>query len=126
MLLDSHVVLWWVDASDKLGADARRLIESAPVVYVSAATVWELTIKSMIDRLELVDDFESRLWEAGFEALDVTPEHAAGIRAFPDLARHDPFDRLLLSQSRIEGIDLVTADRLLLGLGLEHLVDAGR
>lgn len=126
MLLDSHVLLWWLDGSTQLGPDARRRVEQAPRVQVSAATVWELTIKSMTGELKLSDTFEKRLWELGFEPLAITPRHADGIRTFPDLAKHDPFDRVLLSQSRLEGIDLLTADRVLVDLGLDHVVDARR
>lgn len=125
MLLDSHVVLWWVDGSPKLGTDAKRLIEDASTVHVSAATVLELTIKSMIDRLELPHDFEIQLWETGFEPLPITPAHAAGLREFPQLARHDPFDRVLLSQALLEKIDFFTVDSVLLSLGLPFVVDAG-
>jgi len=124
MLLDSHVVLWWVDGSSRLGHDAKQLIDQAPTVHVSSATVLELTIKSMIGRLHLADDFESELWQIGFEPLSITPAHAAGLRAFPELERHDPFDRMLLSQARLEQFDLVTADSVLLDLGLPFVIDA--
>lgn len=124
MLLDSHVVLWWVDGSPKLGADAKRLIEEAPTVHVSAATVCELTIKSMIGKLELTDDFESQLWDTGFEPLAVTPAHAGGLLEFPQLTRHDPFDRLLLSQAHLERINFFTVDTVLLDLDLAFVIDA--
>lgn len=62
--------------------------------------------------------------EEGFRSLDVTAEHAAAIREIPELARHDPFDRLLVAQSICTGLDLMTADRVLLGLGRKHIVDA--
>jgi len=124
MLLDSHVVLWWVDGSPKLGAEAKRLIGAAPTVRVSAATVWELTAKSMMGKLELAADFETQLWETGFEPLAITPAHAAGLVEFPELARRDPFDRLLLSQAHIEACRFVTADSVLLELGLPFAIDA--
>lgn len=126
MLLDSHVAIWWIDGSSSLGSDTKKSIEAASIVHVSSATIWELTIKSMIGKIDLPDDFEEQLWSFGFEPLSVTPAHAAGIRSFPELVRHDPFDRVLLSQSRLENLDLVTADRVLVALELPHVIDARR
>jgi len=124
LLLDSQVVLWVLRDSDRLGLRARKLISAASGLHVSAATVWELTIKSMLGKLTIPDDFPARLDAVGFARLDVTAEHAAAIRQLPELARHDPFDRLLVAQSMCTGLDLVTADRVLLALGRTHIVDA--
>lgn len=124
LLLDSQVALWLVDDNPRLGPAARRLIENAAVVYVSAGTVWELTIKSMLGKLTLPDDFAGLLLEQGIASLAVTAEHASGISKFPELLRHDPFDRLLVSQARLERLDLLTADRVLLGQGYEFAIDA--
>jgi PIN domain nuclease of toxin-antitoxin system len=126
LLLDSQVALWLVDDNPRLGPIARRRIEDAPVVYVSAGTVWELTIKSMLGKLTLPDGFAGLLVDQGLASLPVTADHASGIAGFPELLRHDPFDRLLVAQARQERLDLLTADRVLLGLGHEFIVDATR
>ena len=124
LLLDSQVLLWVLDDSRRLGRKARGLIGSADGVHISAATVWELTIKSMLGTLSVPADMSTRLVEQGFLPLSVTAEHAAAIRDFPELARHDPFDRLLVAQADRMGLRLVTADRVLLKLKHDFIVDA--
>jgi len=77
LLLDSQVLLWVLDDSRRLGRKARGLIGSADGVHISAATVWELTIKSMLGTLSVPADMSTRLVEQGFLPLSVTAEHAA-------------------------------------------------
>jgi PIN domain nuclease of toxin-antitoxin system len=124
LLLDSHVLLWVLDDSPRLGAAARARITAAAAVHVSAATVWELTIKAMLGRLTMPDDLVALLDAQGFARLDVTSEHAAALTLLPEIAQHDPFDRLLLAQAACAGLTLLTADRVLLGLGRSDVVDA--
>lgn len=126
LLLDSQVVLWAVTASPRLGNDARALIAGASFVHVSAATIWELTIKSMLGRLTLPEDLESALSDQGLIPLPITAAHAIALRRFPHLSRHDPFDRLLMAQADVEGMQLLTADRALLATGHPWIVDAAR
>ncbi len=94
LLLDSQALLWLLDDNPRLGGRARQAITSAQGVHVSAATVWELTIKSMLGKLSVPADFSQRLSAQGLEPLSITAEHAEAIRDFPELVRHDPFDRL--------------------------------
>ena len=124
LLLDSQVALWLVDDNPRLGSMARERIERAPVVYVSAATIWELTIKSMLGKLDIPEGFETLLQAQGVASLAISAEHAAAIRGFPELIRHDPFDRLLVAQAQLERLDLLTADRVLLASGHTFIVDA--
>ncbi|MGQ0572708.1 MAG: type II toxin-antitoxin system VapC family toxin [Pseudonocardia sp.] len=124
ILLDSQAALWWLDDSPRLGPGARRQIESAAVVHVSAATVWELTIKAMLGRIEVPAGLPTRFVDEGLSLLDVTAEHAETLREFPELLRHDPFDRLIVAQAATDGLRLVTADRVLLGLARDFVVDA--
>ena len=126
LLLDSQVVLWLADDNPRLGRRARNRIENADTVYVSAATIWELTIKKMLGKLDLPDAFDVALAEQGINYLSVTAEHAAGIEVFPELGRHDPFDRLLVAQASQERCDLLTADRALLTTSYSFVVDATR
>lgn len=124
LLLDSQTALWLLNNSPRLGPRARQTIASATAVHVSAATVWELTIKAMLDKLVVPDKFTFRLAEQGLILLGITAEHAEGIREFPELIRHDPFDRLLVAQASQAGLQLLTADRVLLGLGRDFIIDA--
>jgi PIN domain nuclease of toxin-antitoxin system len=113
LLLDTHVFLWAVADSRKLGAAARRLIEEADEVRVSAASIWEIAIKSRLGKL--VGDAESlaaAIEDSGFAELPVTGRHAAAVARLP--SHHaDPFDRLLVAQALAEPLILLTADKTL-------------
>jgi len=124
LLLDSQVLLWVLADSPPLGSKARDTISMADGVYVSAATVWELTIKSMLGKLSIPPDLTPLLRQQGFIPLSVTAEHAEALRDFPELTRHDPFDRLLVAQAQRSGLRLVTADRVLRKLDLGFVIDA--
>ncbi|RIQ25898.1 type II toxin-antitoxin system VapC family toxin [Jiangella rhizosphaerae] len=124
LLLDSQAMLWLLDDNPRLGPAARTSISSAPLVHASAASVWELTIKAMLGKVSLPDGFVESLRDQGLTLLDVTAAHAEAIRDFPEIARHDPFDRLLVAQAASEGLRLITADRVLLDLGRPFIVDA--
>ena len=126
LLLDSQALLWLLDDNPQLGTQARHAIATAHEVHVSAATVWELTIKTMLGKLSVPPDLAERLPEQGLELLSITAEHAEAIREFPELARHDPFDRLIVAQASCEGLQLLTADRVLLDLHREFILDASR
>lgn len=126
LLLDSQAALWVLDDSPRLGPRARLAIATAAAVHVSAATVWELTIKAMLGRLSIPERFTARLAEQGLVLMNITPEHTEGIREFPELIRHDPFDRLIIAQAQLAGLQLLTADRVLLALGRAFVTDAAR
>jgi PIN domain nuclease of toxin-antitoxin system len=124
LLLDSHALLWLLDDNPRLGPRARQAITSAQGVHVSAATVWELTIKTMLGQLSVPIGLPARLTAQGLELLSITAEHAEAIRDFPELTRHDPFDRLLVAQASRAGLQLLTADQVLLNLGHDFILDA--
>jgi PIN domain nuclease of toxin-antitoxin system len=124
ILLDSHVLLWVLTGRRRLGPTATAALAASNVIYVSAATVLELAIKEMLGKLTLPDGFEGRLEQQGLRMLDISAAHAAGIRGFRELARHDPFDRVLLAQAVAERLTLLTADRALLAMGHPQVVDA--
>jgi PIN domain nuclease of toxin-antitoxin system len=126
LLLDSQALLWLLDDNPRLGPRARAAITSAQGVHVSAATVWELTIKTMLGKLTVPADLSKRLPEQGLELLRVTAEHAEAVREFPELIRHDPFDRLIVAQASCAGLRLLTADRVLLDLHRDFILDASR
>jgi PIN domain nuclease of toxin-antitoxin system len=108
LLLDTHVLIWW-DEGRKLTAAARRAIEAADTVYVSAASAWEVAIKIGLGRLRPSRTVEQAVEESGFLELPVTFRHAERVAGLP--AHHrDPFDRLLIAQAGVEGLTLVTRD----------------
>lgn len=109
LLLDSHVALWWLDGNRALGAACAAQIEGADEVFFSAVTPWELGIKRALGKLEFPDGLVSELVAAGIGPLPISVDHAE--RA-PELPAHhrDPFDRMLVAQSQLESLVLVTAD----------------
>jgi PIN domain nuclease of toxin-antitoxin system len=112
LLLDTHGVIWWALNSRALRAEARQAISSADRVLVSAASAWEIAIKTALGRVHLKDPLSTIVRRSGFEPLPVTFEHAERLSALP--AHHaDPFDRLLLVQALVEGLTLVSHDRVL-------------
>lgn len=124
LLLDSQTLLWVLDDSARLGTEARKTITSARGVHVSAATVWELTIKAMLGKLSVPTPLSAAITGQGLQLLSVTAEHAEGIRDYPELMRHDPFDRLLVAQADQAGLRLLTADRVLIELQRDFILDA--
>ncbi|KWE97875.1 MULTISPECIES: type II toxin-antitoxin system VapC family toxin [Burkholderia cepacia complex] len=110
LLLDTHVFLWTVTDDRKLSKSARKLIVDADEVFVSAATIWEASIKSGLGKLDVdVNELVAEISAAGFVELPVRVAHAAMVRDLPDIHR-DPFDRLLVAQAMTEPLRLVTAD----------------
>ncbi|HUG25213.1 type II toxin-antitoxin system VapC family toxin [Piscinibacter sp.] len=110
LLLDTHIFLWAVSGSRLLKPAARRIIESADAVYVSAASIWEVAIKVRLGKLTadpqaLADAIEA----SGFLELPVSAKHAAGVAKLA-LHHNDPFDRLLLAQALAEPLRLLTVD----------------
>jgi PIN domain nuclease of toxin-antitoxin system len=107
LLLDTHVLIWWEER--RLAAEARRAIEEADAVYVSAASAWEVAIKTGLGRLRPTRTVEEAAGESGFLELPVTFRHADRVAA---LAAHhrDPFDRLLVAQAEVERLIVVTRD----------------
>jgi PIN domain nuclease of toxin-antitoxin system len=121
LLLDTHVVLWWRQDSRRLGRAVRSAIAGAAVVYVSAASAWEVVIKMAIGRLQLADPFESHVEAGGFEALPITFAHAAEVGRLPP-HHADPFDRMLVGQARVERLVLVTHDEQIRAYDVEVLL----
>jgi len=120
VLLDTHVLLWWLEDDKRLSLPARDAILAAEEVRVSAASVWEIAIKRALGRLDVPADYLDYVEQTSFRPLPITFQHADLAGALP---RHhdDPFDRMLVAQARIEGLTLVTADRRLGDYGIALL-----
>lgn len=123
VLLDSHVVLWLMDDSPQLGPSAREAITSAATVSCSAATFWELSIKSHNGKLQVPADFTREVLRAGLVELPVSSDHVAALDPAA-LPHRDPFDHMLVAQARTEGLAFLTADTAILSAGLPFTVDA--
>ena len=110
LLLDTHAFLWWRLDNRKLKAEARRAISTADLVWVSAASGWEVAIKRAIGKLRLADPFPDMVESSGFFGLPVTLWHAEELVRLPP-HHSDPFDRMLIAQARAESAIVVTHDR---------------
>jgi len=116
ILLDTHLLLWAVADPRKLPPGARNRIDAAEV-YVSAISIWEVSIKAALGKLsadpaELLAEIEP----AGFTLLPVSGEHAAAVARLPAV-HTDPFDRMLVAQAKTEPLLLLTNDSILAGYG---------
>lgn len=121
LLLDTHVLLWWLEDDVRLSARARRAIADAGSdIWVSAASVWECAIKQRIGRLRVVERLLENISANGFEPLPITFAHAASAGTLP---RHhgDSFDRMLVAQAQLEGLTLVSRDARLAPYGVSLL-----
>lgn len=111
ILLDTHVLLWWLNNNSPLSEKAYQVIcESTNLVFVSAATAWEISIKKALGKLQAPDDLEDAIIANRFQSLPITVPHAWLAGQLPH-HHDDPFDRLLIAQSKIEGFTLVTRDQ---------------
>jgi PIN domain nuclease of toxin-antitoxin system len=113
-LLDSHVLLWWWFLPERLSSGALALLQDpASRLWVSTATVWELSIKHHRGKLpelgEALADLDGLLQADGFQSLSIRHAHALRAGALPQ-AHRDPFDRMLAAQAEIERLVLLTAD----------------
>ena len=115
ILVDTHLLLWAAARSRRLSKEARRLLEN-PLneVHFSAASLWEIAIKRQLGRNDLRVDarlLRRGLLDNGYSELPIAGDHAVAIDALPAI-HSDPFDRILVAQAMVEGIMLVTSDRV--------------
>ena len=111
LLIDTHVLLWAVDDDPSLSRAARAAItDGHNVVFVSAATAWEITIKKALGKLQApTGTYLEELRRHRFTPLDITTEHALAVETLPP-HHADPFDRMLVAQAQVEKLTLVTRD----------------
>lgn len=116
LLLDTHTLLWCFNASPSLSARARQLIQDGSnEVLVSAASAWEIATKVRLGKLptgeELVNSFDFYLGQLGFDELAISVRHAVRAGNLPGEHR-DPIDRMLISQSQLENLPIISNDRI--------------
>ena len=122
-LLDTHTFLWWTLDEARLSPRARRFLgDSSNTLFLSAASAWELVIKAQLGKLKLPhhpDRFiREQLSLNAIESLPVVLDHALQVLTLPDHHR-DPFDRMLVAQSRVEKLPILTADPQIRAYGVE-------
>jgi PIN domain nuclease of toxin-antitoxin system len=110
LLLDTQAFVWWQTSSSRLGVRARAAIaEPANVVFVSAASVWEIAIKRRLGKLAFAASVASAISANGFADLPILASDAEAAGGL-DWDHHDPFDRMIVAQAMNRGLTLVTAD----------------
>ena len=109
LLLDTHVVLWWLTDDPTLADEIKERLDHEPDVYVSPATIREAAIKQSIGKPDKPADLAEHIRDSGFRHLNITAEHAMVAGRLP-LIHRDPFDRMLIAQARVEHLTLVTRD----------------
>ena len=125
LLLDTHVLLWWLADNTALGPVARSLISDAEnAVYVSAATSWEISINKKKGLLEAPAEISGIVDDEGFDQLDISLFHAEKAGELEEIHR-DPFDRMMVAQAQVEGLEIVTADRNIPKYAVK-VIDAGK
>lgn len=109
LLLDTHVVLWQLSGTRRLGRRAGEAIAAAAELAFSVVSFAEIGVKGAIGKLTVPDDLRDHVLDTGIRVLGLSAEHGLDVARLP-LHHRDPFDRLLVAQARREGLTLVTAD----------------
>jgi PIN domain nuclease of toxin-antitoxin system len=123
VLLDTHTFLWWITDDPQLSPLARDLMsDGRNSLFLSAASGWEMAIKAGLGRLSLPEDVESfmrdQLTENAIGMLPITMRHALHVYRLPPHHR-DPFDRMLVAQSQLENLPLITRDSQLASYAID-------
>lgn len=118
LLLDTHALIWTVMAPERLGNRARdAILNEDAEVYASHVSLWELTIKRRLGKLDqlggsAIDWFDTHVERSNLRQLQISPRHLGAVEFLP-LFHGDPFDRLLVVQASLERMSIVTADDLM-------------
>ncbi len=115
LLVDTHAALWWLNDDRQLSAAARDALAGAEEPLLGAGTLFEVSIKASLGKLEAPVEWAEELLAEGFALLPISHAHAHAYRALPYVevggkALRDPFDRLLVCQAEVEGVPIVTRD----------------
>jgi PIN domain nuclease of toxin-antitoxin system len=110
LLLDTHILIWWLSEASRLSQTEIDLITDADnFIFVSAATAWEIAVKKMIGKLEAPNDLPAALGINNFLELPITIEHSQKLYQLP-LHHNDPFDRIMVAQAMSEDLTFMTRD----------------
>ncbi|MBY0292636.1 MAG: type II toxin-antitoxin system VapC family toxin [Alphaproteobacteria bacterium] len=113
-LLDTHILLWWLADDSALSSKVRSLIsDEENLIFVSAASIWEIVIKKSLGKLKVPDNLGEVLKVSHFKNLPMTLEHVLEIGHLPH-HHNDPFDRMLVAQANCSRLTIITADKKLL------------
>jgi len=126
LLLDTHILLWAAGEPQKLPVKIRQLIEDKEnTLFFSAASIWEIVMKNGLGRNDFQIEprmFRSALMDNGYLEVPITSEHVLFVHDLPPLHK-DPFDRILVAQSSIEGMAVLTVDQAVIDYGGTVIID---
>lgn len=125
VLLDTHVFLWWNADNAGLSKKALRILtDPANTLVLSVASAWEIAIKTQSGKLRLPEDagsyIRSRTAHYGMEILPIHLAHALALESLP-LLHCDPFDRILIVQSQLENLSILTSDEAIRGYAIDSI-----
>lgn len=109
LLLDTSVLIWWLEESPRLGKEAREAITGEYEVMVSAVSAFEIAAKVAIGKLRTPGDLAAQIVAQEMIELPITVRHGLAVGQLP-LHHRDPFDRLLIAQARCEELTIITSD----------------
>jgi PIN domain nuclease of toxin-antitoxin system len=111
LLLDTHALIWWLTNNPTLTTQAKNAIADPDnLVFVSAASAWEIAIKKSLGKLQAPDDLAAQIKAKNFIPLAISVEHAVMVEQLP-MHHQDPFDRILIAQGMYEQLVIITRDR---------------
>ena len=116
LLIDTQCWLWWFAEPDRLQeATIAQIVDETNELWFSVASVWEMGIKVRLGKLPLPEAIDrylsSRMKQLGARSLEIRADHALQAGGLP-LHHRDPFDRMLIAQAQVEGMTIVTSDRM--------------
>lgn len=121
ILLDTNALLWLLADDERLSASARAIIERASEILVSEASLWEISIKISIGKLQPIPELHNTIRNLGFRRLNIRDDYLLEYERLP-LVHRDPFDRMLVAQALVEGASLLTSDDMLEDYGVKLII----
>lgn len=110
-LLDTHVILWWLDTPEKISDKAKEMIQDRTnSVFLSSVSFWEMSIKQSLGRLTIPKNIIEVLTSEGFQILPLTAEEGLSVSDLPFI-HHDPFDRMLIMQAKLNNLIFISSDK---------------
>ena len=111
LLLDTHTLIWWLANDSTLSQVAKKAISNPDnLVFISAASAWEMAIKKSLGKLDVPDDLAIQIKNHNFQPLSITINHGLAIEKLP-YHHNDPFDRMIIAQAICESMTIITRDK---------------
>lgn len=118
LLIDTNALLWLLSDDGRLSSSARDSISNANQISISEVSLWEISIKISIGKLQPIPDLHNVIYDLGFQRLSIKNEYLRTYETLPMLHR-DPFDRMLIAQSKVENLAIITSDSIFIDYGVK-------